>query len=89
MTINVWENMTTAVTSTEDAGMTATAMREAGDTTGLMATGKGFMSRRRFTMNRHQRRASVSFSHQSLFVKGSASTWSVICGSYVTYDGLR
>jgi hypothetical protein len=54
---------TATVTSTEDEGMTATVMCEAGVCTGLMATVNRFMSRRRYTMNRLHRRASVSFYH--------------------------
>ena len=75
MTINVWENMTTAVTSTEDVGMTATAMCKAGVFISLMATGNEFMSRRGSSMHRLHRRVSVSFSHPFLFIiaKGIAT----------------
>ena len=64
MTINVWKNMTKAVTSTKDAGMTA-----AGKCIGHMATVSEFMFRRLSTMNRLHRRALVSFSHPSLFTR--------------------
>ena len=62
--------MTTAVTSKEDAVMTAATMcmSEAGVFIGLMATGNEFISRRRSSMHRLRRRVSVSFSHPSLFI---------------------
>ncbi len=56
--------MTRAVTRTEAVAMTAATMcmSEAGVFIGLMATGNEFMSRRRSSMHRLHRRASVSFS---------------------------
>ena len=64
MTINVWENMTAAVTITEGEGMTTTAV-----IMGIMATGNEFIiPRRRSSMHRLHRRASVSFSPPSLFI---------------------
>lgn len=64
--------MTTAVTSTEDADMTAivmiteavaTTMKAAGVCIGLIFTANRFTSRRRSTMNRRRHRASISFYH--------------------------
>ena len=63
MTMTVGEGMTTAVTSTEGMGMTAAGMTTTGVIIGLMATGKDIMLRRRLSMHRLQRRASVSFCH--------------------------
>ena len=65
MTINVWENMTTAVTNTGDAGMTATAMREAGE---FMSHHGLSMHRRMLSMRRRHLRVSVYFSHTFLFI---------------------
>jgi hypothetical protein len=92
MTINVWENMTKAVTSKEDVGMTATAMCRADVFIRLMATGNEFMPRRRSFMHRLHHRASVSFSHPFFFIsKGIASRrlpivpveliWTVACNA--------
>jgi hypothetical protein len=66
--MTVGENMTTAVTRTEDVGMTATVMREAGVSTGPMAIEKEFMPRRRFSFHRLDRRVSTFSYHQSFFV---------------------
>jgi hypothetical protein len=67
-----------AGTITEDLGISATPMRMADQRIGLMATvmatGDAFMRRRRSSMHRPHRRASVSFSRPSLFTpKGIAS----------------
>ena len=61
--MNARGNMTTAVMSIEDVVMTATAMSITDAIIGLMATGNGFMLRRRLSMHRLHRRASVSFYH--------------------------
>jgi hypothetical protein len=52
-------DMTTGVMNTEAVVMTATAMSIAGAIMGLMVTGNGFMLRRRLSMRRLHRRASV------------------------------
>ena len=56
-------DMTTGVMNTEDVVMTATVMSITDAIIGLMATGNGFMLRRRLSMRRLHRRASVFLYH--------------------------
>ena len=60
--------MTTAVTSKKGTDMTAGTIIKAGLCIGKMSTASEFMYRRRSSMNRLHRRASVSFSHPSLSI---------------------
>ena len=62
--------MTTAVTSKEDMVMTAATMcmSEAGVFIGLMVTGNECISRRRSSIYRLRRQASLSFFPPSLFI---------------------
>jgi hypothetical protein len=53
--------MTAAFATTMITAAVATTMSEAGVCISHMSTRNGFMSNRRSTMNRHHRRASVSF----------------------------
>jgi hypothetical protein len=59
--------MTTAVTRTKVADMSATAMIEAGVRIGPMATGNESIHRRRSSFHRLDRRASTFFFHPSFF----------------------
>jgi len=60
--------MTTAVTNTEDVGMTATAMYEKGEDISLMDTRNELMFHRLSSIHRLHHRASISFCHTSIFV---------------------
>ena len=70
--------MTKAVTSTEGVDMTTTAMCMAGVIIGLMATmatgNELIIPPRGSSMHRLHRRASVSFSHPSIFITKGIAT---------------
>jgi hypothetical protein len=90
--MNAAEDMTMAVTSTENVGMTVAAMCIPGVFITIMATGDDIMPRRQSSMHRIQNRASVSFSQ---FIKGVDSRrlpgfqaeliWAAVATNFVRY----